>query len=707
MTDPRPKRRRWPWLLGGLALVIVAAALALPMLLDVERYRGLIEQALERSTGWDAELGVIDYSLAGGMVLQVAPASLRDPLGDGAVEIETIQVQASPWSLLQGKLSVQQIELVSPEIHIVRADEASGWSLPTGGGGAPSTSRPTEGVPAEDASLPNPSPPTEQPPGDGAGGNSGGAAGGGFDVEIQRVIVRNGRAVVEDRAADPAMRFGIEELSMDLEPTDQRLRARGTLLDDGGSFDGGGRWTEGLRFDVTNLTTEALHPFLGPDLVHAGGSLSGQLAFTPPFALQGEFDATNVLLLAGEAPLQRAALTFELEGGADDRLDLSSLSLTSGDAVLSGGGALAPDLAVDLALADSPLEDVLRAARAVFPFPLELEPPGRGSAQVALRMPAGEALTTEASGRLSAGGYRVVEFLPKAEELVTAFRLSKQGALEIDIESGSVAGGPLQGGVRLDSIEPMGTLTFDGGLEQTPLGALLIGFLGDPAEDIGGPSALNADLALNLGGSTVGVDALRGQLVLDSRNVSLPGWDLERRVAERIDEELAKLGGGIVDVIDKLSGGKVSEYKEEAAEQAQAGADTANEILQKLDVQVDFDNEPWHLQQLAFNGDSFQAQGDGTFSAVDGTIDLDLVLAFSPEKSASMVDRYSALKPLMRNGVLRIPVLLEGPMTAPAVGVDLQGAASGALGIDLSDDEQRKDAVKGLLRGLLGKDKDD
>ena len=54
-TPPR-RRRRWPWIvLGGLALALVLAAVVLPRMLDVENYRGRIEQAWESATGWEAE----------------------------------------------------------------------------------------------------------------------------------------------------------------------------------------------------------------------------------------------------------------------------------------------------------------------------------------------------------------------------------------------------------------------------------------------------------------------------------------------------------------------------------------------------------------------------------------------------------------------------------------------------------------------------
>ena len=91
-ASPKPRsRRRWIWIaLGIVAALVIAVVVALPMLLDPERYRGHIEQALTDATGWDAELGAIDLSVLRGLALTVSPASLSAP-GDGStLEIDRV-----------------------------------------------------------------------------------------------------------------------------------------------------------------------------------------------------------------------------------------------------------------------------------------------------------------------------------------------------------------------------------------------------------------------------------------------------------------------------------------------------------------------------------------------------------------------------------------------------------------------------------------
>ena len=66
VAEPRARRggRRWLWIvLGGVAALLLAVGLVLPRLLDVERYRGRIESALSSATGWQSELGEIDFSV--------------------------------------------------------------------------------------------------------------------------------------------------------------------------------------------------------------------------------------------------------------------------------------------------------------------------------------------------------------------------------------------------------------------------------------------------------------------------------------------------------------------------------------------------------------------------------------------------------------------------------------------------------------------
>ena len=139
------RRRRWPWIVAaGLIGVLLVAAIALPRLLDLERHRGRIEQALAEATGWDVALGSLDLSLMQGLALTVSPAKLSAPGGGSSIEVGRIAIRTEIMPLFRGELVVRSVELQRPAIEIVRPDAQSGWSLPRPGGSSGSSRPETE-----------------------------------------------------------------------------------------------------------------------------------------------------------------------------------------------------------------------------------------------------------------------------------------------------------------------------------------------------------------------------------------------------------------------------------------------------------------------------------------------------------------------------------------------------------------------------------
>ena len=692
MNDTR-KRRRWPFVLVGAVLLLAVAAFVATRFIDVERLRAPLERALAEQTGWEASLGEIDYSLTGGLVVRVAPATLDDPSGDGRVAIESIEVAASPWSLFGGSLRIDEITLVRPELRFVRESEQAGWSLPMGGEEA-ATDRTGAAAPKAEGQGAA----SSVAAGDAGDAPSSDAGGSSLTVAIERIRIQDGRAELTDRAKTPATSFALEAIEATLQPTAERIELSTRLAGDGGRLSGGGRWTESIVLDVEALRSEALHPFLGPDVLHGGALVDGTLTFEPPMTLSGDLAASDVLLLAGVQSIPEADVDFRMVGDDRGAVALESLGVAYGESRLTGSGSLAPDLGLDLTLHDSPIEAVVASANAVFPFPLEFRSPGRGSVDLRIDQPAGGEMSYSAAGSLTAAGFSAAEFLPEAEALAADFTLSREGELRVELLQGEVAGGPLHGVAILDKVAPVGKLTFEGGLQQTPLGALLAGFIGTGAAEIRGPSALEADIGLDLSAGEVGVAALAGSLSLGAQNVEMPGWDLESQIAERLQVEIDKLGS-TGKLLDALSGGKVNALQEQAAERAGSAGDAADELLQRMELVIDFDQQPWNLQHIAFDAGGFQADGSGTFSPTDGVVDLNLTALFSPEKTAELVDRYGLLSGLVKGDRLALPMSLDGPITTPIVGVDVAAAGDKLL-------EQRtgdaKEKVKGLIRGLLG-----
>ena len=650
-------RRRWPWIVAaGLAAVVIGAAIALPLLLDVERYRGRIEAALGEATGWQAELGDIGFSVWRGLVVTVHPARLAAPGDSSRLDIDTLVIRAAVVPLLRGRLEIHSVDLVRPKIHFVRPTRALGWVVP----------RPD--VPA-----------TTDPPSEGEGP---------IAVTIASVRVTDGTLVVDDRASAPPWVVTLAEVRVRLEPIAGTVEGSGRLEPGSARLGFSGSLAQGLAITLAGLPTETLHPFLGTGLIHAGGTLSGEARLTLPPTIQGTITGRSITLLAGEVPLDEMRATFAVRGGGATWV-LESLALEAGGVQVTGGGPLVPAVDLRFTLPETPLEAALATAPSILPLPLDLRPPGSVHAEVHVVQPVGRALGYTAAGELSAARFVVSELLPPAENVRAAFALGRDGAFEARILEGTIAGGPATGVARLSSIDPPGKLTFDGALEDAAFGALLGGLV-DRTETITGPTGLAARLGLDLARPTVDARALSGRLDLDSRDVRFPGLDLERAVLGKIEERLGALGA-VAALVGQSMG-----REGPAAAADEAGGD-ARELLKTLTASVNFDRWPWGLERLGFEANDLAASGAGTLDPESGAVNLELIARLSPQKTTRLVSRYQHLRTLVdRDGRLALPVKVRGALLSPSVEVDLRRALSGGEG-----GSSTQDAVQGLIEGLF------
>lgn len=658
------RRRRWSLYLAVVLILLVGGALAARALIDVERFRGPLERKLGESTGWQVELGEIDLSIVP-LAVSVRPVVLDDPAGDSEIRVERLDVDASLRALFGGALEIRRLALQSPTISAVRDADQPDWRLP----------------------IPLP------------GGASTPSGSAGPKVSIARIDVSDGTIRLTDRTREPEASLSIGDLSASI-LTAGSSELSGTIGEGrvGATLDPA---TSTIAVELERIATESLDLWLGSELVRPGGTLDGSLTVAPGadgLTIGGELVAGSLLLLAGERRLDRADLDFDVTWATDRSMRLESLEVVTGETRTSGAGSLAPDLDVTLEIADSPIESVVETVRAIVPFPLELRPPGRGSARARVAAPAGEELRYSARGSITAAGYRAAEYLPEATDLAADFVLSEQGALTVELTDGTVGGGPLRGTARLDDVDPPGRLTFDGSLQSSPLGVLLAGFIGERADAISGPTGLETQLALDLSRGTIDLAALGGELTLDSAQVALPGWDLEAAVAERLEQKLGKYEE-LLGAVDAALGGKITKEREKLTERSESARSDVEQLLERLEIEIDFDARPWPLERVAFRGDSFEASGAGAFDAEQGRVALRLTAVFSEERTARWVAGYQALRPLVKQGRLTLPVVVDGPLTAPAIGVDLEGLAEEAV------EDAKEEAVKDLLRGLLKKDR--
>ncbi|UCF68057.1 MAG: AsmA family protein [Acidobacteriota bacterium] len=659
-----------------LLVVVVAIALgvfALSRLIDVERHRGRIEEALEQTTGWSVELGELDLSILRGLALTVHPVRLTSPDVASKVDIELISVRARLMPLVRGELIVDRVELLRPEIRLVRRNAEQGWVLPV----PVAVPRPTE-------------PASEQA---------------GLEVLVDEIHVRGGKIDTEDQTFTPPARLALEDVSMIVSPASGRVWGSAHISDGLGRLKWNGTLAEGVRLEIDALRSEVLEPWIGQDLIHRGAIVSGRVEIAPNQVVTGQLTADNVRLLAGEDALDEAALEFRVEPEGQG-FELAQAALTSGATKLTAKGTLLPDVALDLDLAETPIEPALATARAAFPIPLSLTPPGTVQAKIRVELPSGGALSYSASGRIGAAAVQLAEALPPVENARADFRLHPSGALTVGIDRGTIGGGPVSGTAKLDRVYPPGTLRFEGNIAGADVGQLVSGLAPQTKGKLRGPADIGTALAVDLSRPTLGPEALSGRLEFSAAKLRIPGFDLEGSLQTAISEKL----GGLGQLAQQALGDKLPT-------RAAADAEKGERLLDQLSAQISLEQLPWKLAPFALTVGQRTAAGKGSFDPRDAAVDLAVEARLAPGASAELVSQRGELRSLLdEQGRLRLPVRITGAMTAPTIDVELRGVLREKLTDQLRDElveklggedekQDAKDAVKGLIDDLFKKKK--
>lgn len=643
--------------LGTLALLLLLFVALVPRLVAVERYRGRLELALEKATGWEVELGEIDLSLLRGLALTVSPARMSAPDGGSRLEIPVLAIRAELMPLLRGQLNVNQISLQEPKGEIVRRTVEEGWVLPGPRLGGDHAS-------------------AEQP-----------ARGQGFKVAITAIEIHDGALRLSDRSAQPPVTLALEQVETTLHPSSGELSGSAELEGGGGKLDWNGRLQDAVTLELSDVRTEAVQPWLGQELLRPGGLLQGTLELKLPDRVSGSIKANELRLLAGERPLEETVLDLALvsrdEGWFAERLELKS-----GAARLTGEGFLTPALNMTLKLPPTALEPALALARAFFPMSLELEPPGSVEAVIQARTTGEGAVSYQAQGQLSAAGFKLGGGLPDARNLRCAFELSPQGKLTARLLGGELAGGPLEGTLHVPRLSPLKEMVFDGRVRQASMGLLLAGLVEKAPERVSGPADVQARIGIDLSRESFDLTALKGSLELNASQVRLPGWDLEQSVRVKLQEKL----GGLGDLVSRS--GKLPD-QESGAKQA------AERLIESLNLDVGLDGKPWSLRRLALEAGGVSAVGSGSYDPISGAVQAVFAATCSPELTAELVGRYSNLERLVNaSGRLALPLRIGGTLMSPAVSVDLGKLLQDRLASE-DPKEKAKEAAKDKLRDWL------
>ncbi|HKQ97964.1 MAG TPA: AsmA family protein, partial [Candidatus Polarisedimenticolia bacterium] len=365
---PRPVR--WVlYVLGGAIGIVLAAALLVPLFVDVQRYSPLITDSLKAVTGREVVLGKIALKILPAPAVTVSPVSVREGArypGRDAVRIQSLAVRLKPWPLLRGRLEFGAIVIDAPTVTVIR--DAQGRL------NFDDVLERARAMSSAGAAKPAP-------------------AGAGTPIAIERAEIRNGKILVYD---DYVARGRRTELT--LAPIDAAVRGWG--MPGGATFDlsaglGGSRLAAeakmtpagqpaalaikvpGSKLDAADLAR--LFPWLGvavPDGLAVGGHLEVTGAADMPLEGGGAIPFHGTIAIDGLSykdaalakPVDKVGGRLAVDG---DHAEWTDFTATIGRSTIGGRlkieDYLAPRIGFDLKSDRIDLDDLFGAIAAAPP----------------------------------------------------------------------------------------------------------------------------------------------------------------------------------------------------------------------------------------------------------------------------------------------------------------------------------------------------
>ncbi|MGH9681736.1 MAG: AsmA family protein, partial [Candidatus Acidiferrales bacterium] len=125
-TNPLPAPRRgiplWAKVIAAIFVVLLLIALAVPYVLNVDRYRGMIEEAIATQTGRKVTLGPLRAQVFPGIGLTVGGLHIGNPPGfpeSDFVSAEEIRINVAIGPLLHRVIHVNSVDLISPKVALL------------------------------------------------------------------------------------------------------------------------------------------------------------------------------------------------------------------------------------------------------------------------------------------------------------------------------------------------------------------------------------------------------------------------------------------------------------------------------------------------------------------------------------------------------------------------------------------------------------
>ncbi len=118
-------------ILVAVAVLLIVAAVVLPVLLDANRYRPQVIAYIEASTGKKVELGRLRVSLYPKLTVHAEELAIRSPplFPSGHVlKVARIDAVLDPWALLHRKIVIRSLLLEEPVVNLI-SDPDGPWNF--------------------------------------------------------------------------------------------------------------------------------------------------------------------------------------------------------------------------------------------------------------------------------------------------------------------------------------------------------------------------------------------------------------------------------------------------------------------------------------------------------------------------------------------------------------------------------------------------
>jgi uncharacterized protein involved in outer membrane biogenesis len=120
-------------LIVAIALVVIVGglAIAIPMLLDVDRYRPEVVAHIQQETGKPSQIGRLALTILPQVAIRVDDFTLGNPAGfpqGDFVKARRIYAVVNPYALLHRQVEITSLELNDPDIHLL-SDVHGKWNF--------------------------------------------------------------------------------------------------------------------------------------------------------------------------------------------------------------------------------------------------------------------------------------------------------------------------------------------------------------------------------------------------------------------------------------------------------------------------------------------------------------------------------------------------------------------------------------------------